>query len=535
MTEIKPHKEKGSLPAAIVLLWDDHKVTVLCPFCNRAHTHGITHFKIDPGIGGSIQDDCGRYVYDGPSPTRCDSRVPHCELIHWDVILEYVIVFPFEDDVRVKGLSFEIEQIEQVLDDDETALTERFRTVGLDTAIMDILEEPKSCYSDESPEERELRKRLRYLSLDYGDYDVTTTFNIKGERVEITQRASVWVAASACSGNLDDLKRFLNDSPNRNWLLRLQDEDGQSLLGLAVPNGHSKVVEYLLEERSDVNVVDAKGRTPLMEAALWGFPGIVKMLLRAGSDKSLRDRRGMTAADLAEESERHDRERHERSLKYSEDPFIKKRDRTLIRALLEHQTATSLPKPLHASDLIDAYFYKSSVAGTISLVMPKRGMKTSTLKKTTAILLRGDAFPPVAAVSGWTGPISGDFRSPDAEFETLNEGYWALESMQMAKNIGFSFKPHYFDKKNLEGSYNACHAEAQAMCFFVTKNYIFRDYEEGEREVEDDFLQLFMLQPRNRHAEIIISNAPCLSCMNLRDCIRERLGIDFDFKQLQVR
>lgn len=103
--------------------------------------------------------------------------------------------------------------------------------------------------------------------------------------------------------------------PNPNALLQLKDDDGQSLLRFAVPDGRREAVEYLLKLGSYVDVADAKGRTPLMEAALWGHPKIVQILLEVGSEASLKDRCGMTAGNLAEESERNDRERHDRSHK----------------------------------------------------------------------------------------------------------------------------------------------------------------------------------------------------------------------------
>lgn len=72
------------------------------------------------------------------------------------------------------------------------------------------------------------------------------------------------------------------------------------------------------------------------------------------------------------------------------------------------------------------------------------------------------------------------------------------------------------------------------MSFFVQKNCIFRKYVEEEL-VKDDFLQLFMLQQRNKEAQIIVSNEPCKSCMAFAECIRQRLGIQFDIRTLDVR
>lgn len=526
-------QRKALLPAATALSWDHSKVTVHCPFCGKTHNHAISHFKHDLEVGWTVQDSFGRYAYDGPSSTRCDSRVSHCQHHHLNMSMEYVILFPFEDDIRVAGLSFELLQTH---DSEGAVVREEFRTVGLDTTPSTDLEVLESCYSDETDMERELRLQMQSTSLHDGDYDVTSTFEVYGEIMKDTQRASVWLAASACAGDLDELKRLLENSPNQNALLQYQDTSGQSLLGLAVPNGHYAVAEYLLEVGSDVNVRDAKGRTPLMEAALWGYPAIVKMLLNAGARKDLKDRRDMTAGKLAEESDRNDGERHERSAKYLEDPTTKKRDRTLIRGLLGHGLPASSPAALHPSDLIDAYFYKSPAAGTISLILPKQGIEILRQVKTAAILIRSEAFPIIAAVSGRTSALLGEFRLPEAGFERLNEGHWGgVENFAVARDIDFSFRPHPRDQSDVPGSFNASHAEAQLMCFFVRRNYLFRRLEQEPYAITDDLLQLFMLQRRNRLATILISKAPCESCLALRDCISEKLEIDFTFRHLPAK
>lgn len=54
---------------------------------------------------------------------------------------------------------------------------------------------------------------------------------------------------------------------------------------LAKTGGNRKTVEYLLELGSNVNVTDATGPTPLMEAALWGHLKIVELLLEVGTDR----------------------------------------------------------------------------------------------------------------------------------------------------------------------------------------------------------------------------------------------------------
>ncbi|PMB66740.1 hypothetical protein BM221_007736 [Beauveria bassiana] len=398
-----------SLTAAKAISWDDTRVTVHCPFCNRTHNHGNAPFLRHPD-GGFVQDDCGRYTYVQPRPERRNTRVSHCPATE-----EYVIVFPFEEDERVSGLSFELRQ------------------------------------------------------------------KFGGGLVVITPSRP---------------KR----APRRNY----------------------------------------KGRTPLMEAALWGHPVLVKMLLEAGADKNIKDKRGMTAGRLAEESDCNEKERHRRALKYSEDPFTKKKDRTLIRGLLQHPPPTPSLPSVSTADLQDAYFHKSLSAGTISLVLPTKGIEIFRQQKTAAILIRGAPFPLVAAVSGRTGSRGNEFRAPEAGFQMLDEGYWGgAENFAVAEELGFTFSEDRRDGAGRPGGFYASHAEAQLMCFFVKRNYLFWPLEEEEEDerkgVHDDFLQLFLVQPRNKSAKIVVSQTPCFSCAALRDCIWRKLGIEFVIETLPVK
>jgi len=137
------------------------------------------------------------------------------------------------------------------------------------------------------------------------------------------------------------------------------------------------------------------------------------------------------------------------------------------------------------------------------------------MSKTAAFLDRGSPFPVVSVVSGYSGPNNEQFLTATESFERLNAGYWMPETVRLAQAFGFEFDSNDYDGE-IPGSYYACHAESMLMCFFVMRNYIFPDHKSGET-VKDDFLQLFMLQPRNQRARIIVSQKPCSSCLELKD------------------
>lgn len=101
-----------------------------------------------------------------------------------------MIIFPFENDSRVEGRSFEIERLPN---GDGKKPLERFRTVGLNTIPDDVLEGLESCHSNEPTEDSELQEKLQAASLEDGDYDITTRFELNGVMEEITQRACLFI------------------------------------------------------------------------------------------------------------------------------------------------------------------------------------------------------------------------------------------------------------------------------------------------------------------------------------------------------
>lgn len=182
-TDEERRERKTSLLPAIAVSWDDQTVKILCPFCKQTHNHGFSHFAYHREAGERIQDDGGCYKYQGPSPTRNESRVPHCyrdpELVN--ISVSYTILFPFEEDPRVAGLSFEIDREKQ-----------RFRTLGVGVIPLSRFEEPGSSDGGESAEEESLRRAMHNMSLQEGDYGVVEKYKINGEEHQDTQRASVF-------------------------------------------------------------------------------------------------------------------------------------------------------------------------------------------------------------------------------------------------------------------------------------------------------------------------------------------------------
>jgi hypothetical protein len=88
---------------------------------------------------------------------------------------------------------------------------------------------------------------------------------------------------------------------------QLEPTSGRSALHKAAFWGHNAMVEYLVKEcKLSPNVKDNYGDTPLHEAAKFGHAKIVKTLLEAGADKSIKNLEGKEALHLAQEHGKHE-------------------------------------------------------------------------------------------------------------------------------------------------------------------------------------------------------------------------------------
>ncbi|MBQ0167816.1 MAG: ankyrin repeat domain-containing protein [Treponema sp.] len=95
--------------------------------------------------------------------------------------------------------------------------------------------------------------------------------------------------ASPLRGSFD----YFEDSvKTRNPTLRF--DDGQTPLHMAVIEGQSGIVEYLIEKGAQINAKDISGATPLHEAVRYGRTDIASTLLAAGGNANAQDSLGKT-------------------------------------------------------------------------------------------------------------------------------------------------------------------------------------------------------------------------------------------------
>jgi len=78
------------------------------------------------------------------------------------------------------------------------------------------------------------------------------------------------------------------------------DDEGVSVLDIAITYDNLEMVRYIIEKGRDVNETTRRsGFTPLMAAACYGRVEIAKYLLDQGASQDAKDSKGFTAIDFA--------------------------------------------------------------------------------------------------------------------------------------------------------------------------------------------------------------------------------------------
>lgn len=104
-----------------------------------------------------------------------------------------------------------------------------------------------------------------------------------------------WVAGAVDDNNVVVVRLYLLLGGDPSGV----DENGQSLLYIATgPEGGNQVLQLLLKHKADLNR-GHKDYTPLMNAASWDRPDMVKALLKAGANPLIENRAGETVLDVA--------------------------------------------------------------------------------------------------------------------------------------------------------------------------------------------------------------------------------------------
>jgi ankyrin repeat protein len=129
---------------------------------------------------------------------------------------------------------------------------------------------------------------------------VFITYYIKEGRAlnEANERGFTPLILAVYNGNMEVVKLFIHSKANPD----AQDKSGNTALMGAIFKGYDEIALYLIEN-SDINVRNFNNATALTFAATFGRASIVEALLKAGADKTIKDKFGKDALAHAQMQE----------------------------------------------------------------------------------------------------------------------------------------------------------------------------------------------------------------------------------------
>jgi ankyrin repeat protein len=135
------------------------------------------------------------------------------------------------------------------------------------------------------------------------DAPAVSGFLIGQDKVQIEARTSQDespLMMAALKGRLDFARRLIARKAEVN-------KPGWAPLHYAATNAEAEatpMVRLLLEHHAYIDAASPNGTTPLMMAAHYGNPTVVKLLLEEGADPLLKNQQGLSAIDFANRAQR---------------------------------------------------------------------------------------------------------------------------------------------------------------------------------------------------------------------------------------
>lgn len=314
-------------------------------------------------------------------------------------------------------------------------------------------------------------------------------------------------------GDCEYVEDYIRTNPETNLFLYGINEEGNLALNLAACEKYPAMIKLLLDHGADVDQQNKNGRSPLMEAALWGRIDNVRYFLEHGANRNLRDVHSSRAIELAEPSLRNDEERHWRSggevRIYREVTFIANQARRVIFELLkepEDYLSRVVPKQ---DQMFQTHLFKKTNRQSIELIAPIVEFPIPTEWKSIASLQRPSKYPSIAAMSGWS---HGETKV------TISGREWTDDVMRISQIVGHELPIDQQRDQGSKGRFFASHAEKQLIAYFINKHVLV------ECE-EQELLQRAKRPILLKQATILVSRPPCGDCSGFIEAVNTNLHL----------
>lgn len=520
------------LLSAKVEWWNDREVYVRCPLCKNHHRHAFD----------------GNYSAEHRRSSHCGDRETYCS---------YRLQFPIGK--MPNDVAYDIDKQRALFvasGADPAAYFEKFE----DLSSMDLSSQRKWSEAKEmtiapwgDPGDTFRRIDLAVESLVNGRVEEVRNYLEKSPEADLFIHGTDVKTIQFLNSGPDDGG---GDLPDGRCLTPVSDEitvsdSGQSALHYAAMEKGSEMVELLLQHGANPNAQDLRGRTPLVEAALWGRLKSVNLLLRSNANtlvESTRDGKRLKPIDFARPLSENRQERYRRLAHPNrEDEYRRDQDRAAIVCTLEEEDEDGEEGPIHLT--LSGFAFSSGSPSVDNMKTLIAHFDVPNKVKTVGVLYPGSKLPLVAAMSGWLHQ-----ELPDANIQIAGRT-WTTDVIRLSKTVGHELPEHQYDQ-GIPGQYNACHAEKQLIAYFVHK-HMFLCHElkesspprrgltwedviadlnglrlsEEDEEAENMKMKLSALrraQPANtlRKVTIMVSTRLCGDCLEFKDTVNRVLGVE---------
>lgn len=396
------------LPKALVLRWNSKKVVVRCPYCLYSHGHGFCFSSKDDNVDTAPP---GHEVHRPRNQRRSD-----CSDVRNGG--QYLIVYPIIQDSVASNYGWEVnpetcelvtvdhQGIVQVpvedYQDGRTLLPQHQKR----SLIEHLPEDMESDTDDLAPAMDTLNLEDAAEEQEPKPLPDKTTEEVLGELyLDPNWRRQLYFS-HAILKEIHGLEDLCRRYPDDKLTGSVDREGNTAVLFAATEEDGLQTLRWLQDNGDPIHHPNHYGRTPLMEAALWGRLDTVQYLCEQDINLKARDANGMQAVDLAADTQRNTKERTVRARAIYRESPKSDRQREQIQALLGRLTS---PVPGPTKTGIEPQrrtFFERTDDGKIEIYRPQVLLKPPSgpygRQKAFATLDRGPGYPFVNAMSGYS-------------------------------------------------------------------------------------------------------------------------------------